>query len=52
MRNLDKDRYLNVNVKKKAINGIQRTGVSSSTGAAFSARNHQFADRIPLTWGC
>jgi hypothetical protein len=28
MRDLDKDRYLNVNVEKKAINGIQRTGVS------------------------
>lgn len=24
----------------------------SSTGAELSPRNHQFADRIPLRWGC
>jgi hypothetical protein len=52
VRDLDKDRYLNVNVKKKAINGIQRTGVSFINGRCVQRRSHQFADRIPLRWGC
>jgi hypothetical protein len=45
MGNLDENRNLNVNIEKKAINGIQRTGISCVAEAIGPCLN-VFATRL------
>jgi hypothetical protein len=45
MGDLDKNRNLNVNIEKKAINGIQRTGISCVAEASGLCLN-VFATRV------